>query len=242
MTQIPGGITMIPQTPEHPQKRRDVYYSIGISPTVTPKERIAELHGSDSLAAKAVLELDQFLATPEFRQTLWYRAFYHQVLTGVSILYPHANAPGKAKMAQEYTDDLVHAGYLRALQSLTVPSGCKHVSFALEFAKSHGILVRTNQQEMDRFYAACKALLAVILPQCWNLARWCLYHCSRLLWRTLTGLCRIITGLLKRRRLILEDLEFSTRNRATAERIAHRKWRQRRKKNPFGAVRRFKRR
>jgi hypothetical protein len=130
---------MIPQTPVHPQTRRDVYYSIGISPTGSLKERVAELHGSDSLAARAVPELAQFLTTPEFRQTRWYRAFYRKVLTGMSILYPHANRFAQAKMAQEYIDDLVHGGYLRVLQSLAVPSGLTHVSFAQGFASSYGV-------------------------------------------------------------------------------------------------------
>jgi hypothetical protein len=233
---------MIPQTPERPEKRRDTYYSTGVSPTVDPKERTAGLHESDSLAAQAVLELDPFLATPELRQTLWYRAFYRQVLTGLSILYPHVNAHGKAKMAQEYTDDLVYGGYLRALQSLTVSRGLKHTSFAQEFATSQGIPVKTSRQEMYRFCAACRALLAVLLPLCWILAKWCLYHCLRLLLRTVTGLCRIITSLLRRRRLILEDREFFTSNRATDERTAYCKRRQRRKNNPPLAVRRFRRR
>jgi hypothetical protein len=126
---------MTPQT--HP--RRDVYYSIGISKTGNLKERIAKLHGSDSLAARAVPELDQFLSTPEFRQTQWYRAFYRKVLTGMAILYPHANVVAKVKMAQEYIDDLVHGGYLRALQSLAMPSGLEHASFAQEFATSYGV-------------------------------------------------------------------------------------------------------
>jgi len=106
---------MIPPTAAHHQTRRDVYYSIGSSPTGSLKERIAELHGSDSLAARVVPELDQFLSTPEFRQTRWYRAFYRKVLTGTSILYPPANRFAQAKMAQEYIDDLVHGGYLRVL-------------------------------------------------------------------------------------------------------------------------------
>jgi hypothetical protein len=126
---------MIPQT----HSPRDVYYSIGISQTGNIKERIAELHGGDSLAARAVPELDQFLTTPESRQTRWYRAFYCKVLTGMSILYPQANAHAKAKMAEEYIGDLVHGGYLRVLQSLAVPSGQKHVSFAQEFATSCGV-------------------------------------------------------------------------------------------------------
>ena len=130
---------MIPPTAAHPQTGRDVYYSIGTSPAGSLKERIAELHGSESLAARAVPELDQFLTTPEYRQTPWYRAFYRKVLTGTSILYPHANAHAKAEMAQEYINDLVHGGYLRVLQSLAVPSGLRHVSFAQEFATSYGV-------------------------------------------------------------------------------------------------------
>ena len=130
---------MIPQTPAHPHTTRDVYYSIGISQTGNLKERIAELHGRDSLAAKAVPELEQSLATPGWRHTRWYRAFCHKVYSSMSILYPHTNAPAKFKMVEEYIDDLVHGGYLRVLQSLAVPSGLKHVSFAQEYASSHGV-------------------------------------------------------------------------------------------------------
>jgi hypothetical protein len=130
---------MIPQTPSHPQTRRDVYYSIGVSPTGNLKERIIELHGSPSLGARAVPEIEQFLTQPEFRQTRWYRAFYRKVLTAMSILCSHANGAVKAKMAQEYIDDLVHGGYLRVLQSLAVPSGLKRVSFAQEYASSCGV-------------------------------------------------------------------------------------------------------
>ena len=130
---------MTPPTAAHPQTRRDVYYSIGISQTGSLKERIAERHGRDSLAATVVPEIEQFLTTPEFRQTRWYRAFYRKVLTGMSILYPPANRAAQAKMAEEYINDLVHGGYLRVLQSLAVPSGLKRVSFAQEFAKSYGV-------------------------------------------------------------------------------------------------------
>ncbi len=230
---------MIPHTSVHPQTRRDVYDPIGFRQTGNPKERVTEPHGSDSLAAEVVSEFDQFPATSEFRQTLWYQAFYHQVLAGVSVLYPHMNAPAKAKMAQEYTDDLVYGGYLRALQSLTVPGGCKHASFAEEFAKSHGIAVRTHQREMDRLYAACRDLLAVILPWCWNLAKWCLYHGLRLTWRILTGLCRIIVSRIKDHWLIPEDQASSTQNHAASRRTTRRRWRQHRRENRLLAVRRF---
>ncbi len=231
---------MTPQTSERPHEQRNTYCSAGVSPNADSRERIGEFPAQDSPVAQAVPEIEQFLATPEFRQTLWYRVFYRQILAGVSILYPHVNTSARAKIAREYTDDLVSGSYLRALQSLTLPGG--HMSFSQESDDSRGAAVRTNRQEIERFCAACRALLAILAPRCWNLARWCLYHCSRLLLRTLTGLCRIITSLLKRRRLILEDREFFTSNRATAERIAYRKWRQRRKNNPPLAVRRFRRR
>jgi len=131
---------MIPRAAAHPQAtRRDVYYSVGVSQTGNLKERITELHGTDSLAARAVPELERFLTTPEFRQTRWYRAFYRKVLTGMAILDSHMNRAAQFKMAQEYIDDLVHSGYLRTLQSLAVPSGLKHVSFAQECADSYGV-------------------------------------------------------------------------------------------------------
>ncbi len=130
---------MIPQTPEHPQPSRDIYYSVGVSPSGNLKERIDELHGADSLVAKVVPELDRFLSTPEYRQTRWYRAFCRKVYSSMSILYPHANAPATVSMAQEYIDDLVHGGYLQVLQSLARPSGLKHISFRQEYAASHGV-------------------------------------------------------------------------------------------------------
>jgi hypothetical protein len=129
---------MIPQISAHPQTNRDVYYSIDVSRDGNLKERIADLHGRHSLAARAVPQLERFLGTPECRQTRWYRAFYRKVLTGMSILHPHAPITAEARMAQEYIDDLVHGGYLRVLQSLAVPSGRTYVSFAQEYAGSCG--------------------------------------------------------------------------------------------------------
>jgi len=132
---------MITQPPTCPRTQRDVYYSIGRSHTGNLKERIAELHGSDSLPAQVVPELERFFARPEFSQTRWHRAFYRKVLTGMATLYPHSSYAGQVKMAQEYIDDLVHGGYLRVLQSLVVPSGLKHVSFAQEYASSCNVSV-----------------------------------------------------------------------------------------------------
>jgi len=82
---------MVPQTPVHPQTPRDIYYSIGTSPIGNLKDRITELHGCKSLAARVVPELERFLASPEVRHARWYRAFHRKVMTGMSILYPHAN-------------------------------------------------------------------------------------------------------------------------------------------------------
>jgi len=62
---------MIPPTSVHVQAtQRDVYYSVGVRQTGNLKESIAARHGCDSLAAQAVAELEQFLTTPAFRQTL----------------------------------------------------------------------------------------------------------------------------------------------------------------------------
>jgi hypothetical protein len=88
---------MIPPTPAHPPTPKDVYYSIGASPTGNLKERIAELHGRDSLAAQAIPEVEQLLSTPAFRQTRWCRAFYRKVLSAMSILYPHANRAAEVR-------------------------------------------------------------------------------------------------------------------------------------------------
>ena len=96
---------------------------------------------------------------------------------------------------------------------------------------------QANRQEMDRFYAACKDLLAILLPGCWHLAKWCLYHGSRLLWKTLTWLCQIVTSLLKSR-FIPEDRNFWPRGYTTVERIAHRQCRQCREKHRSSTARR----
>ncbi|MBP7052849.1 MAG: hypothetical protein KBE65_17720 [Phycisphaerae bacterium] len=229
---------MTPQTSEHPYEQRDTCCSAGVSPSTDSRERLGEFHAQDSPVAQAVPEIEHFLAALEFRQTLWYRAFYRQILAGVSILYPHVSASARAKMARKYADDLVGGSCLRALQSLAMPGG--HVSFAQESDQSRAAPVRTIRQEMERFCAACRTLLALLLPRCWRLARWCLYHCIRLFWRALTGLCRIIIGLLQRRYLVLEDQEFFTPNCAMVQRITHRRWRKHRKKNPTLAVRRFR--
>lgn len=232
---------MTPQTSEHLHEQRNTCCcSAGVNPSADSRERIGEFHAQDSPVAHTVPEIGQFLAALEFRQTLWYRAFYRQILAGVSILYPRMNASARAKMARKYTDDLVGGSGLRALQSLTMPD--RHAPFAQECDQSRAAAVRTIRQEMERFFAACRTLLALLLPRCCRLARWCLYHCVRLFWRTLTGLCRIIIGLLQRRYLVPEDQEFFTPNRAMVQRITHRRWRQHRKKNPTLAVRRFRHR
>ena len=229
---------MTPQTSERPHEQRNTYCSAGVSPSADSTERLGEFHAQDSPVAQTIPEIEQFLAALEFRQTLWYRAFYRKILAGVSILYPRVNASARAKMARKYADDLVGGSCLRALQSLTAPGG--HMSFAQESDESRAAPVRTNRQEMERFRAACRTLFVLLLPRCWRLARWCLYHCVRLFWRTLTGLCRIIIGLLKHRYLVLEDQESFTPNRAMVQRTTHRRWRQHRKKDTTLAVRRFR--
>jgi hypothetical protein len=171
---------MTKQTPIHPSPPRDVYYSIGTHPTGNLKDRIAALHGPDSLGARAVPELDRFLTDPAFRQTRWYRAFRRKVLTGMSILYPHASAADQFHMAQEYIGDLVHSGYLRVLQSLATPGGVKHVSSAQAYAGSCGVSLSEALLFGPRGAAATELLHFIAAEKAHGIHRPASHHIPRL--------------------------------------------------------------
>jgi len=147
----------------------------------------------------------------------------------------------KAKLAQEYTDDLVCGGYWRARQSLLAPGGGMYLPFAREYGRSPGLPGRTSQAEMDCFCAAGKVLLAIMVSRGWRLAKWCLFHGARLLWRALAGLYRLITDLLRRRRFMLQMQESFARHHPIAQGFTHRR-RRRHGRSRSTAVRRSRRR
>jgi len=125
--------TKLNQTP------RDVYYSIGIDQTKNLKEKIAEVHGIDSEATKAVDELDRYVSNTETRKSPWYWNFYKRVKSAMWGLYPHANDVVRTAMAREFIEDMFNGGYIKALQSLAVESGAKHVSFARDYADYYSV-------------------------------------------------------------------------------------------------------
>ena len=147
----------------------------------------------------------------------------------------------KAKLAQEYTDDLVYSRYLRARQSLLAHGGGMYLPFAREYGRSPGLPGRTSQAEMDCFCAAGKVLLAIMVSRGWRLAKWCLFHGARLLWRALAGLYRLITDLLRRRRFMLQMQESFARHHPIAQGFTHRR-RRRHGRSRSTAVRRSRRR
>ena len=123
------------------QNARDVYYSIGTDQTTNLKEKIFELHGADSAPVKAVHELDHYVSDPETRKSAWYWCFYKRVKSAMWALYPYAGDIVRTRMAREFIDDLFNGGYIRALQSLAVPSGANHVDFASDYAGKYGVSI-----------------------------------------------------------------------------------------------------
>jgi len=121
------------------QTARDVYYSIGTDQTKNLKEKVVELHGADSAPVKAVHELDHYVSDPETRKGAWYWGFYKRVKSAMWALYPHAGDIVRTRMAREFIDDLLNGGYIRVLQSLSVPSGAQHVDFASDYAGKYGV-------------------------------------------------------------------------------------------------------
>jgi len=132
-------MTLISTRPN--QTARDVYYSIGTDQTKNLKEKVVEVHGADSAPAKAVYELDHYVSDLETRKGAWYWCFYKRVKSAMWALYPYAGDIVRTTMAREFIDDLFNGGYIRALQSLTVPSGAKHVSFASDYAGKYGVSI-----------------------------------------------------------------------------------------------------
>ncbi len=120
---------------------RDVYYSIAIDQTKNLKERIAEMHGSDSEPMRAAYGLDCYVSDPQTRKSPWYWSFFKRVRSAMWALYPHAGDTVRTRMAREFMDDLFNGGYIRALQSLAVQSGAEHVRFARDYARDHSVPV-----------------------------------------------------------------------------------------------------
>ena len=120
---------------------RNTIYSVGVDQTPNLKERIAEVHGPTSEVMKAVDDLDNYAADPETRNSPWYWRFYKRIQSGMWALYPHAGDAVRTAMAREFIDDLFNGGYIRAMQSLAVPSGPTHVRFARNYADDHGVSI-----------------------------------------------------------------------------------------------------
>jgi len=118
-------------SPNEPENSiRNTIYSVGIDQRPNLKERIAKVHGLDSKVMKAVNELDRYVSSPEARNSPWYWNFLRRVKSGMWALYPHAGDIVRTEMAREFMDELFNGGYIRALQSMSVESGAKYVSFA----------------------------------------------------------------------------------------------------------------
>ena len=120
---------------------RNTLYSVGVDQTPNLKESIAEVHGRDSEVMKAVDELEWYVSNPETRKGPWYWRFYKRIKSAMWALYPHAGDAVRTIMAREFIDDLFNGGYIRAMQSLAVPSGPAHVRFARNYADDHGVSI-----------------------------------------------------------------------------------------------------
>jgi hypothetical protein len=120
---------------------KNTLYSVGVDQTPNLRERIAEVHGPTSEVMKAVDELDDYVSSPETRKDPWYWNFFRRVKSGMSALYPHAADYVRTSMAREFMDELFNGGYIRALQSLAVPSGPAHAQFARNYADEYGVSI-----------------------------------------------------------------------------------------------------
>ncbi len=120
---------------------KNTIYSVGVDQTPNLRERIAEAHGPESEVMTAVDELDDYVSSPETRKDPWYWSFLRRVKSGMSALYPHAADYVRTSMAREFMDELFHGGYIRALQSLAVPSGPAHARFARNYADEYGVSI-----------------------------------------------------------------------------------------------------
>ena len=118
---------------------KNTLYSVGVDQTPNLRERIAEAHGPTSEVMKAVDELDDYVSSPETRKDPWYWNFFRRVKSGMSALYPHAEDCVRTSMAREFMDELFNGGYIRASQSLAVPSGPAHARFARNYADEYGV-------------------------------------------------------------------------------------------------------
>ena len=120
---------------------KNTIYSVGVDQTPNLRERIAEAHGPASEVMKSVDELDDYVSSPETQKDPWYWSFFRRVQSGMSALYPHAADYVRTSMAREFMDKLFNGGYIRALQSLVVPSGPSHARFARDYANDYGVSV-----------------------------------------------------------------------------------------------------
>ena len=120
---------------------KNTLYSVGVDQTPNLRERIAEVNGPTSEVMNAVDELDDYVSNPEKRKDPWYWNFFRRVKSGMSALYPHAEDYVRTSMAREFMDELFHGGYIRALQSLAVPSGPSHARFARKYANEYSVSI-----------------------------------------------------------------------------------------------------
>jgi len=120
---------------------KNTIYSVGVDQTPNLRERIAETHGTTSEVMKAVDELDDYVSSPETRKDPWYWSFSRRVKSGMSALYPHAADYVRTSMAWEFMDELFNGGYIRALQSLAVPSDLSRARFARNYANEYGVSI-----------------------------------------------------------------------------------------------------
>jgi hypothetical protein len=120
---------------------KNTIYSVGVDRSPNLRERIAETHSITSEVMKAVDELDDYVSSPETKKDPWYWSFFRRVKSGMSALYPHAEDYVRTNMAREFMDELFHGGYIRALQSLAVPSGPSHARFARNYANDYGVSI-----------------------------------------------------------------------------------------------------
>jgi len=120
---------------------KNTIYSVGVDQTPNLRERIAEAHGPGSEVMKAVDELDDYVSSSETRKDPYYWNFFKRVKSGMWALYPHAADYVRTNMAREFMDELFHGGYIRALQSLAVPSGPSHARFARSYANDYGVSI-----------------------------------------------------------------------------------------------------
>lgn len=110
-------------------------YAVGVNKRIGPKERILQIHGPDSVVLlKAIAQLESYLAGSYFKLSPWFLRFFSRVRRMMELINPRANEYVKAKMAENFIDELINDGYIRCLNSLAVPSGKSYLAFAQSYA------------------------------------------------------------------------------------------------------------